>query len=419
MSKKQIVKKKQSKKYDVVVGIPSYNESDTITYVTKTVGEGLEEYFPDKKSIIVNVDNNSPDNTKDAFLNTKTRIEKKYISTAHGTRGKGNNFLNLFKFAESVDAEVIIVVDADLKSITKEWVKYLGMPVVDGYDYVIPMYSRHQFDGTITNHICYPVMFGLLSTDIRQPIGGEFAFSPKIMKYWLKQSWTESIRQYGIDIFMSLNAVLGGFKICQAGLGAKVHKASAPKLGIMFEQVIETLLSILVQNKNTWMVRNNGNIVTPDTFGLDVLAEPQELDIDILDLKEKGRVSYNKHQVDIKGLLEPYAFSRINEMFEMEVFDMTILLWTQIFYNLLYRYDVSKNGEERKKIISAMEPLYFARSISFNYHTWKYNVKYSELEIKRSALGFASQKYYLWGLYCKGNKLKPKKAKRTKSKARS
>ena len=413
------MKSKQSKKYDVVVGIPSYNESDTISHVTKIVGEGLEEYFPGKKSIIVNVDNNSPDNTKDAFLNTKTRIEKKYISTAHGVMGKGNNFLNLFKFAKSVDAEVTIVVDADLKSITKEWVKYLGMPIVDGYDYVIPLYSRHQFDGTITNHICYPVMFGLLSTDIRQPIGGEFAFSPKLMKYWLKQSWTESTRQYGIDIFMSLNAVLGGFKICQAGLGAKIHKASAPKLGIMFDQVIETLLAILVQNKNNWMVRNNGDVFTPDTFGLDILAEPQELDIDILDLKEKGRTAYNKYQADIKDLLEPYAFARINDMFEMEVFDLTILLWTQVFYNLLYRYDVSKNGEERKKIINSLKPLYFARSLSFNYHTWKYNVKYSEMEIRRSALGFASQKYYLWGLYSKGNKLKPNKTKKTKSKARS
>ena len=413
------MKKKQSKKYDVVVGIPSYNESDTISHVTEAVGEGLEVYFSDKKCIIVNVDNNSPDNTKDAFLDTKTRIEKKYISTAHGIRGKGNNFLNLFKFAKSVDAEVTIVVDADLKSITKEWVKYLGMPIVDGYDYVIPLYSRHQFDGTITNHICYPVMFGLLSTDIRQPIGGEFAFSPKLMKYWLKQSWTESTRQYGIDIFMSLNAVLGGFKICQAGLGAKVHKASAPKLCIMFDQVIETLLAILVQNKNNWMIRNNGDIFTPDTFGLDILAEPQELDIDILDLKEKGRVSFNKYQADIKELLEPYAFSRINEMFEMEVFDLTILLWTQVFYNLLYRYDVSKNGEEKKKIINSLKPLYFARSISFNYHTWKYNVKYSEMEIRRSALGFASQKYYLWGLYSKGNKLKSNKTKKTKSKARS
>ena len=416
MKKKQ---SKQSKKYDVVVGIPSYNESDTIPHVTEMVGEGLEEYFSNKKSIIVNVDNNSPDNTKDAFLDTKTRIEKKYISTAHGIRGKGNNFLNLFKFAKSVDAEVTIVVDADLKSITKEWVKYLGMPIVDGYDYVIPLYSRHQFDGTITNHICYPVMFGLLSTDIRQPIGGEFAFSPKLMKYWLKQSWTESTRQYGIDIFMSLNAVLGGFKICQAGLGAKVHKASAPKLCIMFDQVIETLLAILVQNKNNWMIRNNGDIFTPDTFGLDILAEPQELDIDILDLKEKGRVSFNKYQADIKELLEPYAFSRINEMFEMEVFDLTILLWTRVFYNLLYRYDVSKNGEEKKKIINSLKPLYFARSISFNYHTWKYNVKYSEMEIRRSALGFASQKYYLWGLYSKGNKLKSNKTKKTKSKARS
>ncbi len=413
------MKKKQTKKYDVVVGIPSYNESDTISHVTEVVGEGLEEYFPDKKSIIVNVDNNSPDNTKDAFLDTKTRIEKKYISTAHGVRGKGNNFLNLFKFAESVDAEITIVVDADLKSITKEWVKYLGMPIVDGYDYVIPLYSRHQFDGTITNHICYPVMFGLLSTDIRQPIGGEFAFSPKLMKYWLKQSWTESTRQYGIDIFMSLNAVLGGFKICQAGLGAKVHKASAPKLGIMFEQVIETLLAILVQNKNNWMIRNNGNIFTPDTFGLKVLAEPQELDINILDLKEKGRTEYSKYQTDIKELLEPYAFSRINEMFETEVFDLTILLWTQVFYNLLYRYDVSKNGEEKKKIINSLKPLYFARSISFNYHTWKYNVKYSEMEIRKAALGFASQKYYLWGLYSKGNKLKSNKTKKTKGKARS
>jgi hypothetical protein len=287
------MKRKQSRKYNVVVGIPSCNESDTISHVTEIAGEGLEEYFPDKKSIIVNADNNSPDNTKDAFLDTKTRIEKKYISTAHGIRGKGNNILNLFKFAKSVDAEVVIVVDADLKSITKEWVKYLGKPIMDGYDYAIPLYSRHQFDGTITNHICYPVMFGLLSTDIRQPIGGEFAFSPKLMRYWLKQSWTESTRQYGIDIFMSLNAVLGGFKICQTGLGTKVHKASAPKLGIMFEQVIETLLAILVQNKNSWMIRNNGDIITPDTFGLDILAEPQELDIDILDLKEKGRMSYN------------------------------------------------------------------------------------------------------------------------------
>ena len=88
-----------------------------------------------------------------------------------------------------------------------------------------------------------------------------------------------------------------------------------------------------------------------------------------------------------------------------------------LFETLLYRYDVSKNGEEKKKIINSLKPLYFARSLSFNYHTWKYNVKYSEMEIRKSALGFASQKYYLWGLYSKGNKLKSDKTKKTKSKS--
>ena len=408
------MKKKQGSKYSVVVGIPSYNESVSISYVTKIVDQGLGEYFPDKKSIIVNVDNNSPDNTKEAFLDTTTRIEKKYISTAHGIRGKGNNILNLFNFAIQVRADIVIIVDADLKSITKEWIEYLGRPVADGYDYVTPLYSRHQFDGTITNHICYPVMFGMLSMDIRQPIGGEFAFSPKLIKHLLKQSWTESTKQYGIDIFMSLNAVLGGFKICQSGLGTKIHKASAPKLGIMFEQVIDTLLTVLVQNKGAWMTRNSGDFVVPDTFGLKELAEPQELDINILDLKEKARMEYSKYQTDIKELLEPYAFSRIHEMFQVEVFDLTILLWTQVFYSLVYRYDISKSNGDRKKIINSLKPLYFARSLSFNYHTWKYNVKYSELEIRKSALGFASQKYYLWGLYSQGNHLKSGKTKKQK-----
>lgn len=408
------MKKKQSNKYNVVVGIPSYNESDSISYVVKTVDEGLKEYFSDGKNIIVNVDNNSPDNTEEAFLGTKTHTEKKYISTAHGIRGKGNNILNLFKFVKQVDAEVIIMVDADLKSITKEWIEYLGRPVADGYDYVIPLYSRHQFDGTITNHICYPAMFGMLSMDIRQPIGGEFAFSPKFIKHLLKQPWTESTKQYGIDIFMSLNAALGDFKICQSGLGTKIHKASAPKLGIMFEQVIETLLTVLVQNRDTWMYRHNGDFFVPDTFGLKELAEPQELHIDILELKEKSQTEYSKYQADIKELLEPYAFHRVHEMFKVEVFDLTILLWTQIFYSLVYHYDIAKSDEDRKKIINSLKSLYFARSISFNYHTWKYNVKYSELEIRNSALGFASQKYYLWGLYSQENKLKTNKTKKGK-----
>ena len=167
----------------------------------------------------------------------------------------------------------------------------------------------------------------------------------------------------------------------------------------MFGQVVETMLTTLVQNKNIWITRKVDNIIIPELFGLRTLAEPQELDFNIQALKAKCHVSYSKYLTNIKELLDTYAFLKVNEMFKMNYYDLAFLLWTQIFYNLVYRYDISTNDEERKNIINALKPLYFARSLSFNYNTWRYNVKYSEKEIRNQALGFTSQKYYLWGLY--------------------
>ncbi|TSA54068.1 MAG: glycosyltransferase, partial [Planctomycetaceae bacterium] len=210
-------------KYDVVVGIPSYNEARTIGHVVKVAGRGLSKYFPDARSIIVNCDNNSPDDTRGAFLSAETTVPKKYISTAEGVKGKGNNFWNLFNFCIEVDASIIIVVDADLRSIKPEWIKHLGYSIRDGFDLVTPVYSRHQFDGTITNHLCYPLVFSLTGFDVRQPIGGDFAFSRRLCSHWLKQRWNDMMRQYGIDIFMTLNALFGDFKVCQEVLGLIMH----------------------------------------------------------------------------------------------------------------------------------------------------------------------------------------------------
>lgn len=390
-------------KFDIVIGIPSYNESDSITHVAEVVGKGLEKYFPNKKCIIVNVDNDSPDNTKEAFLKAKTRIEKKYISTGKGVRGKGNNILNLLNFSRQVNAEAAATVDADLKSIRAKWVEYLIKPVYNGYDFITPYYSRHQFDGTLTNHICYPVMFGMLSLDIRQPIGGEFSFSPRMIDYWLKQQWLETVKHYGIDVFLTLNAVFGDFKICQSGLGTKVHKASAPKLGIMFEQVINTLFSILAENKEKWIHKGINDLVKPTIFGPTTVSEPQELKLNVRDMKDQCINAFRDNLGIIKELLDTYAYSRVSEMSDMDYYKMDILLWSQIFYRLIFQYNIVSDSEERKSIINAMKPLYLSRSLSFDYETWKYNIKYAENDIRNQALEFASQKHYLWGLYYRKN----------------
>lgn len=395
---------------EFIVAIPSYMEADTISFVTKQVDLGLTKYYGNLKSIILNVDNNSEDDTKGAFLSTNTKIPKHYITTPEGVKGKGNNFLNFLKFAKSHAAtlKVALTVDADLRSITPEWVKYLGEPILKGYDYTLPLYSRHQFDGTITNHICYPLFYGLLGEHLRQPIGGEFSFSPALMNHWLKQKWDPHARQYGVDVFMALHAIFGNFKICETGLGAKIHKASAPKLGPMFTQVITTLFDLLLSRESSWM---SIPVIKPKPkkrFGLQELGLPQELKIDMKELKDKLRKEYYPREKLLKRILSDYASSNLAIMFEHDVYNIDILMWTQLVYQLLFSY---RNGspKARKDIVEALKPLYFTRSVTFDYITWRYTPKYVEEALLEQAKAFAAQKPYYSGLHV--NEAKKKAAK--------
>ena len=73
-------------------------------------------------------------------------------------------------------------------------------------------------------------------------------------------------------------------------------------------------------------------------------------------------------------------------------------MWIQVIYQLLFWY---RNGSAkvRKDIVEALKPLYFARSVTFNYQTWRYSTKYVEQAIAEQAKAFASQKPYFFGLY--------------------
>ena len=69
----------RQQKYDIITGIPSFNEKDNIAFVTRQLGRGLQKYFPKSNSLVVDCDNGSTDNTKRVFLKAKTTIEKKRI----------------------------------------------------------------------------------------------------------------------------------------------------------------------------------------------------------------------------------------------------------------------------------------------------------------------------------------------------
>ena len=217
---------------DIVIGIPSYNNGRTIGHVVRAAYAGLAKHFPQLTGVVINSDGGSTDNTQDAVLSA--RVEDRHLMLFptpipashrlsfpyHGVPGKGSAFRLIFQMAKRLDAKACAVVDSDLRSITPEWIDPLIRPVLfAGHDFVAPYYQRHKYDGTITNSIVYPLTRMLYGVGVRQPIGGEFGVSARLISRYLeREDWETDVARFGIDIWMTTIAIAEGFRVCQSFL---------------------------------------------------------------------------------------------------------------------------------------------------------------------------------------------------------
>jgi glycosyltransferase involved in cell wall biosynthesis len=386
-------------KADLVVGIPSYNEADSIEYPTRQASTGLANYFPDKRSVIINCDNNSPDNTKKAFLDTETDIPKIYISTAPDIKGKGNNLKNLFQKAVDLQARAIILVDADLKSITPEWIKHLGEPLFSDFDYVTPLYVRHKYDGTITNGIAYPLSRALYGRRIRQPIGGEFGFSGELVKTFLQgDMWDEAIANFGVDIWMTTLAVNHGVQVCQAFMGRpKIHRPKDPasSLGPMFRQVVGTIFSMMRHCESQWLAIRYSKPTAIYGFGLGETEMPPKVDVDMNRLINNFHEGFDQYGEIWRAVLSYDVYNKLLEIkgIKKEVFTFPTDLWARVLYDWAVAYRDMMADQDM--LMDSLIPLYFGKTLSFAQKTEKMTVQQAEEAIEDDCMIFEMTKPYL------------------------
>jgi glycosyltransferase involved in cell wall biosynthesis len=384
---------------EMVVCIPSYNEADSIDFPTRQASKGLAKYFADKRSVIINCDNHSPDNTKQAFLETPTEIPKIYLSTPPGVKGKGNNFRNLFEKVVQLKATAVVVVDADLRSITPEWIKHLGEPLFNDFSYVAPLYVRHKYDGTITNGIAYPLSRALYGRRVRQPIGGDFGFSGELAKVYLESEiWDEAVAHFGIDIWMTTLAFNQKIQICQSFMGRpKVHKPKDPaaSLGPMFRQVVGTVFALMRHFDSFWTKVKYSKPTSIYGFGLGDVEMPPKVEVDSGKLFQNFLHGYQKYNDVWREILSGDVFKKLQEMREMKerVFTFPTDLWARVLYDMAVGYRDS--ALDADLMMESLIPLYFGRTFSFVKRTKRMSARQAEEAIEEDCMTFEMTKPYL------------------------
>ena len=399
-------KKIEKLKYaDIVVGIPAYYSQDTIAYVIEQVAKGLEKYFGNKKCLIFVSDGGSTDDTREVAEEvdvSQYNIEK-IVTIYRGIPGKGSALRAVFEAAEFLKAEAVATFDSDLRSITPEWVKNIIEPIYDGFDYVCPYYKRWKFDGTITNTIAYNLTRALYGKRIRQPIGGDFGMSYKLIKDYLdKDVWETEVAKFGIDIWMTTTAIVDNYNICQAKLGAKIHQEKDPSkdLSDMYREVVGTIFRLMETDPyEEYWKKTKGSEPVP-IVGSYVGIEPEPFDIDVEGLIEYFRIGYNNFAPIWRQILDEEDFKLIEKLFMIEdisEFIMPIETWVRIVYRYAYNFHITPR--QKFKVLNTMIPLYNARVASIYNELKEKTLEEAEEYYEKQAQIFEDMKDYLLKLW--------------------
>jgi len=397
---------------DLMVGIPSFGNAETIGYVVRAATAGMVQYFPDLKPILVNSDGGSPDDTPHVAVSTESPdyIEKiilvsprhklqRISFTYQGISGKGTAVRGLFEVARELNVKAFVMVDSDLRSIVPEWIELLAGPILKGgYDFVAPMYSRFKYDGTITNNIAYPLTRALYGARIRQPIGGEFAVSGDLLQRYLElDTFDELIARFGIDIWMTHSAINEGFAVCQARLGAKIHDAKDPAsdLGPMFRQVVGTLFRLAGHYEDRWL-RVRGSHAIPE-YGFERVIAPEEISVNhakLIDNFDNARLTNRDNWTQ---MLAPEQLERVMslEWTDVASFHFPAELWIRCLYDALVAFH--RPDADHERLLAALTPLYFGRTAGFIAETLEMTTDQAERVVDAQAREFEELKPYLVG----------------------
>jgi hypothetical protein len=391
---------------DIVVGIPSFNNARTIGHVVRAVSAGLGKHFPDSRAVIVNSDGGSTDGTPEAVAaadlsNPAALLVRHPLPPVHrivtpyqGIPGKGSAFRTIFAIAERLSARACAVFDADLRSITPEWVQFLVGPVLErGFDFAAPLYARHKYDGTITNSIVYPMTRALYGRDLRQPIGGDFGFSGRLASHYLARPvWDSSVARFGIDIWMTTTAIAEGFRSCQSFLGAKIHDPKDPgtSLAEMLQQVVSSVFDLMATYRDRIGAVREPEPVPLFGFLHDVGLEPIPVNVEGMlavfkqaarDLPELWERILGRDTLGAVRARAARADGRLR--FEDP-------LWVSVVYDFAIAYQ--RRVLPAEQIMGALVPLYLGRTAAFVLATERSGPAEVEASVQALAAEYLRQK---------------------------
>jgi glucosylglycerate synthase len=242
----------------------------------------------------------------------------------------------------------------------------------------------------------YPMIRALYGKRIRQPIGGEFCFSPVMLDRYLAQNvWETDVARFGLDIWLTTEALISGARSCQVVLGAKINdpKDPASDLSTVLAQILGAMFTEMDRHTAVWQKARGSTPVLVLGGASQVETEPVKVDVE--KMIDSLRLGF-KNLFEIWSMvLPPGSLLELRKHAQRPPgeFRMADELWARIVYD----FAVAPHFRtiNRDHLLRAFTPLYLGWVASFVMEMETADAVQVEARIEDLCLRYEAQKPYL------------------------
>jgi hypothetical protein len=369
------------------------------------VRSGLEKHFTGTPAVLINADAGSSDTTVERlaesglpFVHAQHEAPAAQLGAVpfHGVPGRGAALRLAVGVARRLGVRALLVLEADVTSISGEWLERLLRPVLEqGADLVMPVHARHRYDGTITNLVLAPLVGALFGRRLHQPLSGPRALSARILERLVTEPrWPESGRSMN-DLWIAGTAIAAGFSVHEARLGRWRVESSTrtTDLPAMVAQTLGAVFALMDEYEDLWMETAGGLPVPAE--GPPTLPSDEPVQIDI----ERMVGAFGRGLRDLGTIWEHVlAPETLGDVLSLEADDVERFrfpddLWARVVYDFALGHHW--NVVYRDHLLRSLVPLYLGRTAAFVLATRRRDAAAVESALAAVDAAFEQEKPYL------------------------
>lgn len=361
---------------ELVVGIPFYNEAETLPQVVAQAAEGIKASFPGSRAVVVcagaRVGAAALQTLEQLPLDGKIR-KIAFLLNNRELNGRGWSLRAIMELAYTLGADLTLLeadllseeVDGRRRGFHGQWIQQLLQPLKEGgFGLTLAHFTRHYLEATVTRLLVYPLLAALYNQKVHDPLSGVMGIAHAQLKEFLEdeQVWYGDVGGYGVDVWLVTSAITQGTRIAEVHLGQKLHRPSAGKRELIFRQVSKTLFESYIAQRER-LGDHRAALRTVDAYGQAYEEPLQAHEMHFRDIMTRFRQGFNRfYDTLLDKVLPEEARQQLSELAEAapEQFRFSGRLWAQVVYSFLLAFNFRREFA-RGDLLNALVPLYQGR----------------------------------------------------------